>query len=344
MRCFVATRAVWPSSRAERQRFTRSFAPKVSVPVDRPRATASQIRTVSGAVSGATKGRGRQTRELDSMNQTADTAARFWDKLADKYSKKPISDPAAYARKLDATRERLRPTDTVLDIGCGTGSLALELAADVAHVHALDLSGEMIRIANEKAARAGTKNVTFYSTTIEKSSSFSTASFDHVCAYNILHLVHDLDATLAKIFTLLKPGGSFISSTACLRETWVPVGLMLPLMRWVGKAPHVLMLSVADLEESLRGCRALPTSRGRRSPTPRPPRSSWPANRGEACWPGGLRHFFRASRLAAHPPKPRAQLRPGVHGDDLAMRRDHAVEREREDRRDARPLRPRGLW
>ena len=70
----------------------------------------------------------------------------FWDKLAERYAKQPIADLASYERKLDVTKSRLSPTDVILDIGCGTGSLALELAPHVAAVHALDFSGEMIRV------------------------------------------------------------------------------------------------------------------------------------------------------------------------------------------------------
>ncbi len=39
----------------------------------------------------------------------------------------------------------------MLDVGCGTGSLALILAPFASHVHGLDVSGEMIRIARAKA-------------------------------------------------------------------------------------------------------------------------------------------------------------------------------------------------
>ena len=174
--------------------------------------------------------------------QTTVPEARFWDKIAEKYSKKPVADPAAYQRKLDFTKARLKPHHVVLDIGCGTGSLALELAPRVSHVHAVDVSSEMVRIANRKAAAARVSNVTFYKTSIEEEESFGRESFDVICAYNILHLVQDHQDTLGKLFGLLKPGGHFISSTACLRETWVPFGLIIPLMQLVGRAPHVLML------------------------------------------------------------------------------------------------------
>ncbi len=52
----------------------------------------------------------------------------------------------AYHAKLARVRRHLRPSDRILEIGCGTGGTARALARDVAHVCATELSGEMIRI------------------------------------------------------------------------------------------------------------------------------------------------------------------------------------------------------
>lgn len=167
------------------------------------------------------------------------TDARFWDNLAERYAAKPVSNLAAYQRKLEVTKARLSSTDVILDIGCGTGSLALELAPRVAHVHALDFSGEMVRIGKGKAEAQHVTNVTFHQSTLEASQAFQPGQFDGICAYNILHLVEDRAATLRRVFELLKPGGFFISSTAVLGESFVPYKPVLTFMRWVGKAPPV---------------------------------------------------------------------------------------------------------
>ena len=56
---------------------------------------------------------------------------KFWDGIAEKYAKRPISDMAAYEYTLGRTRSYLKPEDQVLELGCGTGSTALLLAGDV---------------------------------------------------------------------------------------------------------------------------------------------------------------------------------------------------------------------
>lgn len=175
----------------------------------------------------------------------------FWDKIAEGYAKKPVANPEAYERKLVHTRARLDPDDVLLDIGCGTGSLVLELAPLVRHAHGLDISGEMVRIARGKASAGSFDNVTFHHTQIEAESAFAPESFDVVTAYNLLHLVDDLDDTLTHIFRLLKPGGTFVSSTSCLRESWVPYKLVIPIMRLLGKAPHVLHLQVQEILDAM---------------------------------------------------------------------------------------------
>lgn len=177
--------------------------------------------------------------------------AKFWDDLAERYAKQPIANPEAYQRKLKVTKARLRPGDRILDVGCGTGSLALELAPHVGHVDAVDLSSAMIDIANDKARKAGVKNVRFHVGTLDDLS-FEPQSFDGICAYNILHLVPDRIGTIEKIFTLLKPGGFFISSTVCLGQSYVPYGLLLPVMRWLGKAPPVHIFSLEALVAEMR--------------------------------------------------------------------------------------------
>jgi arsenite methyltransferase len=186
------------------------------------------------------------------MERTMTAESKFWDAIAEKYAAKPVADVPAYERKLAITKARLRREHVVLDVGCGTGSLALELAPHVAHVHSLDVSAEMIRIAKGKAAAKGVDNVTFHHATLEAITSFEPAQFDAVCAYNILHLVDDRRRTLATMFELLKPGGAFVSSTPCLGDSLVPYAVILPVMRWFGKAPPVCVLDRATLTRDIR--------------------------------------------------------------------------------------------
>jgi arsenite methyltransferase len=178
--------------------------------------------------------------------------AAFWNKLAEAYARKPVENPEAFERKIAVTTARMSPRHVVLDIGCGTGSLALRLAPRAAHVHGLDVSSEMVRIAQGKAKAQGVANVTFHLGAFDESVPFESESLDGLCAYSLLHLVDDRPAALALIFRLLKPGGFFVSSTVCLGESRIPYGPILRAMRWLGKAPTVQIVSKGSLADEVR--------------------------------------------------------------------------------------------
>ena len=179
------------------------------------------------------------------------TDAKFWDNFAEKYAAKPVEDVPAFQRKQAITREHLHPGSSVLELGCGTGSLALKMAPFAGHIHALDVSGEMLRIANQKKQAAGVTNVSFRQGTLDGATTEQRDHFDCVWAYSILHLVPDRRRTLETIFALLKPGGSFIASNVCLGGTWVPYGALIAVLRWFGKAPVVHLYDRATIRREM---------------------------------------------------------------------------------------------
>jgi arsenite methyltransferase len=180
------------------------------------------------------------------------THEKFWNDIAEKYAERPLGNPPAFERKKAITREHLRPDASVLEVGCGTGSLALEMARFAGHIEAIDISAEMIRIANQKQKVQAVTNVSFQQATLDRPSPYPREHFDSVWAYSILHLVPDRKRTLASLFDLLKPGGSLISSQVCLGDSWLPYGPLITLARWFGKAPFVY---IYDRETMLRELR-----------------------------------------------------------------------------------------
>lgn len=178
--------------------------------------------------------------------------AKFWDRAAKKYAASAISDVGGYERTLERTRGLLRPQFKVLEMGCGTGSTALRLAGDVQSYLATDISASMIEIAQEKLAASPGLPLTFREST-SKSMATEGSQYDAVLALNFLHLVRDLPGTLRYIRSLLAPGGLFISKTACLADMNPLIRLAIPLMQFIGKAPHVNVFSAAGLEREIRG-------------------------------------------------------------------------------------------
>ncbi|MEJ6395220.1 class I SAM-dependent methyltransferase [Gymnodinialimonas sp. 2305UL16-5] len=175
--------------------------------------------------------------------------ARFWDKTARKYAQSAIRDPAAYEATLDRVRSYLRSDQNVLEIGCGTASTALLLAPHVAHITASDVSPEMIEIGREKIWDQSVRNVTPVAGQIGAPG--LDGRYDVILAFNLLHLLTDLDTTLAQVHAQLHPGGLFISKSPCLgdKKRWLkPV---ITLMQWLGKAPYVTFFSRATLRAQI---------------------------------------------------------------------------------------------
>ncbi|MFV8750098.1 class I SAM-dependent methyltransferase [Nannocystaceae bacterium ST9] len=177
--------------------------------------------------------------------------ARFWDKIARKYAAGPVEDPAGYERTLARTRELLSPTQRVLEVGCGTGTTALHLAPSTGHMLATDVSPEMIAIAREKLAASPRPNLEFAVADAD-APGFGQATYDVVLAFNLLHLVADLDAALSSLVAALEPGGVLVSKTACMGDmNPLITRLVIPVMRLFGKAPPVLCFDAAQLRAAL---------------------------------------------------------------------------------------------
>ena len=165
--------------------------------------------------------------------------ARFWDRISRKYAKDAIADQGGYERTLDRTRGLLKPGDQVLELGCGTGSTALQLAGGVQGYLATDLSAGMIAIAREKQSAAPSPALAFQIATAE-ASMLEAGRFTAVLGFNYLHMVRDVPGTLRRIHDLLAPEGLFISKTPCLGDMNPLIRLvLLPGMRAIGKAPYV---------------------------------------------------------------------------------------------------------
>jgi ubiquinone/menaquinone biosynthesis C-methylase UbiE len=174
----------------------------------------------------------------------------FWDRIAPRYSRKPVPDEAVYQEKLAVTRKYLQPDMEVMEIGCGTGSTSIAHSPYVSHILATDISGKMIEIAREKAAAEGIENVTFEQRAIEDLS-VQPKSLDAVLALSILHLLEDKETAISHIHKMLKPGGVFVSSTACLGDTMKFFKYIGPIGKFLRLIPLVKVFTVPDLVDSI---------------------------------------------------------------------------------------------
>jgi cyclopropane fatty-acyl-phospholipid synthase-like methyltransferase len=175
------------------------------------------------------------------------TGARFWNRFANRYAARPIKDAAAYEALLADVAARLRPTDHVLEIGCGTGGMAIRLAPSAATLRATDFSEQMVRIARAKPAPG---NLRFDVASAE--TALDGGPFDAICAFNVLHLVDNLPGLLRDLYRNLHPGGLLICKTWCFADLGRRPRLLFGVLKTVGLFPPATSLTETQLRQMLQ--------------------------------------------------------------------------------------------
>ena len=128
-----------------------------------------------------------------------------------------------------------RPEDTVLDVACGTGSVALELVRRYGcAVVGVDQSAEMLASGRRRVAAAGLADRITLREARAEALPFPDASFDALTFTYLLRYVDDVGATLRELARVVRPGGRiaglefFVPSSPLTRMAWeayVRVGL-----------------------------------------------------------------------------------------------------------------------
>ena len=171
---------------------------------------------------------------------------KFWDKRAERYDAKLKKGPN-YAARLERAAAVFKDTDSVLDVGCASGEITLDLARHARQILGIDQSANMVKLANAKARKLGVTNARFEQ--MEPADPLlAKGAFNVVTAYSVIHLLDDAPATLSRLRDLLVPGGHLITETPCLGDWNIVWRVLVKLAMFVGMAPPILSLQLAELE------------------------------------------------------------------------------------------------
>lgn len=136
-----------------------------------------------------------------------------WDRMAQPYQREV---DRRFASVVDGVIERaqLQPGRRVLDLGTGTGAVAIRAAAiagESGQITAVDISDEMLAVATTHAESLALRNVTFLEGNAEAIPAES-AHFDVVLASLSLMYVIDRAAAARELARVLRPGGRLVAA------------------------------------------------------------------------------------------------------------------------------------
>ena len=129
----------------------------------------------------------------------------------------------------------LKAGETVLDLGSGGGIdvlLSAKRVGPTGRAYGLDMTDDMLALANENKRKAGATNVEFLKGEIEHIP-LPDNSVDVIISNCVVNLSGDKRAVLREAFRVLKPGGRFAISDVCVRGT-VPAEVRRNMELWIG--------------------------------------------------------------------------------------------------------------
>ena len=130
---------------------------------------------------------------------------------------------------------QLMPGQVVLDLGSGAGLDVLLSARRVApdgHAYGVDMTDEMLQLANDNKVKAGITNATFLKGTIENVP-LPDSSVDVVISNCVINLAEDKGAVIKEAFRVLRPGGLFAVADMVELEPLAPA-IKKQLDSWAG--------------------------------------------------------------------------------------------------------------
>jgi len=145
---------------------------------------------------------------LHEINKFGSQAERWWDKNGEFKTLHDVNP-----LRISFIQQFINPQDKrMVDVGCGGGILTEGLANKGANITGIDLSQELLDVADLHSLESGS-NAKYQKISAEALAEAEPASFDHIVCMEMLEHVPEPGSIIAACATMVKPGGYVFFST-----------------------------------------------------------------------------------------------------------------------------------
>lgn len=194
----------------------------------------------------------RMYNENEQNNMEKDKSYKFWDRVSG-WSKAESAANSALVKCINSKFGiHIKPDDTVLDFGCGTGAITLRIARNANEVYGVDISGGMLKRAELNRENQNIDNASFIKiTTLDEM--FHDVSFQVITTFNVLQYIENRNALFKQFYKLLEPQGTLIVAVPCFGSMNSLSVLLVKLLRFIRIMPEIYYFSIDEIEKEITG-------------------------------------------------------------------------------------------
>jgi len=201
---------------------------------------------------------GKEVMQWGASDSGPNAAELFYNGLAETYDQEQFTSKVSLSRSTEYRLFSARlpvlfaGADRVLEIGAGTGIFTLDIARNCSEVLAADISGNMLKLLEQKAAAEGITNIRALKGNVEQME--LEGPFSVVCAFSALEYLTDLPTFFLRLAHQIEPGGAiyFITARSSLFRFFTQIGNAMRQGLWLqahSRREIVAMLRAAGFEQ-----------------------------------------------------------------------------------------------